>query len=728
MAYFVPLTEIEAKQKNTVSAALLAFFLGALGAHRFYLGRKGSGYTILAINLLSFGLALFITIPLCIIEAIYYASLAPKPERSPQPITNSLSLKSQLSEANQQFKSEMHTNSQKFKADMHANNAQFRQNISDIFVRPKPPAPAQTKAADIDIIDVSASAPSPIPTPSHQSANWLRLLQIPYERRAMEIPQIREGTLKLYEALCNFVDKELGQRKPVAKSLLKLKYELDRSGGHYSNILYTIYCIAEGEVEHHYSGKGYDNTFSYKLLESHADNQLAESVKRFCGSYVDSLPSANSETQTAYSLTTSGMPRLWWDSSGDMRKELELTTEQIKLFENTFHRSTTLMNIPEIKVIVGRQYLATMMILRNRLGQTSDWRPTMIGYIEYAFGLRPYYDFNDYTAWRIGSGLLKLCEQTVRENLPYSRLLKTEEEVAAIREALPEAVSNEVLSCATRLIAPIHLSAETTELLRKQNPSAWRRVIKELNKASPERCAFTLMRYKDDPDFSLITKHAVKCTEGQPINCLLACYLHYSMRVDNQHEAEKPVEKAMLSIITHPYQQKEFMKLVRGNHSVDAELIKSLDALTRPPVRSVKLDDQKIKAAQTAHEEAVKRVTGYLGEDDEPEEADNSQVAKSPTITLDNLFGDSDSSAADIPTLDHDQVEFLRMLVDANYELDIKKAEDFARSKHKLPSSFVQAINRQCYEMLEDQLISTVDDKITIEVDYREQAKEILNS
>lgn len=728
MAYFVPRTEIEAKQKNAVSAALLAFFLGVLGAHRFYLGRKGSGYAILAINLLSFGLAIFITIPLCIIEAIYYASLAPKPERSLQPIADRPSLKDQLSEANQQFRSEMQVNNQKFKADMRANNAQFRQNISDIFVRPKSPAPVQTKAADIDIIDVSTSTPSPIPMPTHQSANWLRLLEIPYERRAMEVPQIKEGTLKLYEALCSFVDKELGQRNSATKSLLKLKYHLDRSGGHYSNILYTIYCIAEGEVEHHYSGKGYDNSFSYKLLASHADDQLAESVKRFCGSYVESLPVANSETQAAYSLTTSGMPRLWWDSSGDIRNKLELTAEQITLFENTFHRSTTLMNIPEIKVIVGRQYLATMMILRNHLGRTSDWRPTTIDYIEYAFGLRPYYDFNDYAAWRIGSGLLKLCEQTVRENLPYSRLLKTEEELAAIREALPEAVANEVISRATRLITPIRLSPETTETLRKQNPSAWRRVIKELDKASPEQCAYTLMRYENDPDFSLITKHAVKCTEVQPVNCLLACYMHYSMRVDNQHEAEKPVEKAMLSIITHPYQQKEFMKLVQSKHSVNTELIKLLDALTRPPVRSVKLDDQKIKAAQVAHEDAVKRVTSYLGEDNEPEEAIDSQTAKTPAITLNNLFGDSDAPAADLPTLDQEQTEFLRMLMDANYELDVKKAEDFARSKHKLPSSFVQAINRRCYEMLEDQLISTVDDKITIEVDYREQAKEILNS
>lgn len=42
--------------RSKATAALLAFFLGALGIHRFYLGNNGMGVTMLLLSLLSFGI------------------------------------------------------------------------------------------------------------------------------------------------------------------------------------------------------------------------------------------------------------------------------------------------------------------------------------------------------------------------------------------------------------------------------------------------------------------------------------------------------------------------------------------------------------------------------------------------------------------------------------------------------------------------------------------------
>lgn len=39
-------------QKSKAVAALLCFFLGALGVHRFYLGKTGSGIAILVLSIL----------------------------------------------------------------------------------------------------------------------------------------------------------------------------------------------------------------------------------------------------------------------------------------------------------------------------------------------------------------------------------------------------------------------------------------------------------------------------------------------------------------------------------------------------------------------------------------------------------------------------------------------------------------------------------------------------
>lgn len=56
--------------RNKLVAALLAFFLGTLGVHRFYLGRTGSGITMLVLSITVIGL--FVTGPWALIDMIRY--------------------------------------------------------------------------------------------------------------------------------------------------------------------------------------------------------------------------------------------------------------------------------------------------------------------------------------------------------------------------------------------------------------------------------------------------------------------------------------------------------------------------------------------------------------------------------------------------------------------------------------------------------------------------------
>ncbi|WP_425229100.1 TM2 domain-containing protein [Sphingomonas sp.] len=56
--------------RNKIVAALLAFFLGVLGIHRFYLGRTGSGIVMLVLTITVVGM--LITGPWAIIDCIRY--------------------------------------------------------------------------------------------------------------------------------------------------------------------------------------------------------------------------------------------------------------------------------------------------------------------------------------------------------------------------------------------------------------------------------------------------------------------------------------------------------------------------------------------------------------------------------------------------------------------------------------------------------------------------------
>ena len=66
------------RQKDHVSAGLLAIFLGAFGVHKFYLGCNQAGFIMLAVTViggvLTLGLAAAVTWIIAIIEGIIYLS------------------------------------------------------------------------------------------------------------------------------------------------------------------------------------------------------------------------------------------------------------------------------------------------------------------------------------------------------------------------------------------------------------------------------------------------------------------------------------------------------------------------------------------------------------------------------------------------------------------------------------------------------------------------------
>lgn len=485
----------------------------------------------------------------------------------------------------------------------------------------------------VRVFDISGVAPSIVHRPQIYSGakDWLQLLEIPYERSSLRVTQIKSEVMKLYQELCVFIDNSLIKD---GESLSRLKNKLDQGYSYYGNILYTIWCISEGVVTSHYQSLGYDNNFSYDLLKRHTNEDLVKGVKEFCLEYSKKLPPADNETINTFHLTPNGLPYLWWDADGVLREKYNLSKAQVNLLNNSPDRSTKIMEIPELRVYILLHYLSVVELLRDQFRTTDGWSKKMSRYLAAFFDNNTRY-WPDYLDAKVLAHLLKLCEQTTRINVPYSRLLKVDEEVAHLKRILPREVSPLLLEKATSLPVPIQLTAETLEALRKQNPTAWKNDIVDFRSMDCQKCIKVLNTYKGDDNFRNIAKEAIRLSGTNITNSLLSCYSYFV--IVKKDEWEQVVLQKIKKLITHPEQQSAFSDLVSQNKVLSVELSAALMILTKPPVRTVSLDAKKIQAADAEHTEVVKKVSDYLSENSEEEREPINPSAHSK-ISVDDLF------------------------------------------------------------------------------------------
>ena len=69
-----PPAPVDRRERNRYVAALLAFFIGTLGIHRFYLVRGGSAVVMLVLSMTLIGLA--VTGPWALIDAVRYLMMS----------------------------------------------------------------------------------------------------------------------------------------------------------------------------------------------------------------------------------------------------------------------------------------------------------------------------------------------------------------------------------------------------------------------------------------------------------------------------------------------------------------------------------------------------------------------------------------------------------------------------------------------------------------------------
>ena len=718
MGYFVTESEIADKNKDIGSALAFALFLGIFGAHRFYLRRYVTGWIILLSIFITAWQSLWVVIPLVIIEFIQLAVISDRIKK--QRASDVLSL---LSTNNSE-----HTGPQHSSKTVTTSSSQPRQVISDFVSAPSHKTTrhySETTSSlttadtdDVAIYDVSDIETSQIDSVQAQSepytqGKWTKHLELPYERHDLRIPQIKQAVYQIYEELAEHIDHDLRKEK---SSLEELGRRSMPSGyTYYDNVLYTIFCIAEGEVTTFYSGglRSYDNSFSYQLLEQRLNKEYVKHVKQYAANLAKKLPPADEATKRHYGLTKNGLPVKWWDTDGVLRENYKLPDGLDQLLDVTPSRSTKLYEIPGIRAAIVLHYHNVLMVLEQQRTATTGWSQRMTKYLDRVFDAKWSYIEESYNI-AILNYLLKLCEQAIRDNIPYTRPLDIKKERAHISRIIPKEAARAVFT-AINDIKPLRLSEETIALLRDQNPTAWKSDLKTVESMSIEQVIAVLKTYSQKDTISKVAKEIAKKHED-PAAKLLAIYQTNVI----EGSLDEWFEKKLSSII-HSAHTATYERLVTKNEVLSLAIAKQLIEMQTAPHKRVVLDDKKLALARKEHDRAVESVESYLGEDET--EVAKPLVSEGPIITKEALFG---ITATETVTLTNDQKEFLELLVGANNELDLSIASDFTRKHKKMLNGYLQSLNKALYERFEDQVIMQRDGKIVIDNEYLKAVKELL--
>lgn len=677
--YFVSLEEFKETNKNPFIAGILSIFLGIFGLHRFYLKRKGTGFIILIIYISSLifskvNLAVALTL-IFLIEGIVYI------------VKGVVLLK------------EKHVK-KKTKKDIN-NEGKNKMDVKEKVTETK----GKEETNGLEIIDVSNIKSSKIPNRDESDnifkTNWIKKLELPYERGVMEVVQVKEETINLYENLCSFIDRELEKDK---SSLNKEARRIRLKGGYYNNILYTIYCISEGHVTKGYSGSYdyYDPEFSYRILEEHLGKGLRNKVFDKAQKLEEDISPPNSETLKYFNLTENGLPVKWWDRDGSFRSIREFSKKELNILNITPARNTKVWELYEVKKQIIALYLEIWKVISNSLEKNLKWKNKNKATLKNIIDGKYRY-FVDYENGNILASLLKISENAIRENMPNTQILDIHKEKDNIKRYLPSELVKSIDDKIVEYKESI-TNDEIKDIVRdmiENDPNDWRLKVEEILMADDDRKIDILIDYKEDENFIKIVREIIKNTEDEKL--LLLCL--YGIE---REEGLSQKNIKLLKNIIHPSNISAYKNILKSKEALSLDLLNKLVELKNPVRKKIELDMGKVKESKEELNETVEIVKQYIGDGKEDEEFEKGE----------NLEEENDE-------LEFTHDDFLKLILNKGV-LDIEKGKKIAMDNGTLLNAFISDVNRELYEYIQDQAIIIEDDYIKIDDFYVDMIKELV--
>jgi TM2 domain-containing membrane protein YozV len=683
--------------KSKKTASFLAFFLGGIGIHRFYLGQTAKG--IFSIVFFWTYIPLFISI----IDFIIFLTMSEE--------KFNLKYNPLIRNVNSNYKKEK-VMTQKL----------VQKPVSNIKVTVTTSGFSNNSNDDsvIDISDQSYTIP-PISNLKHNVdvPAWKHKYVYSYE----EINRASSEQKKFYSIFKNsFLNNEYYDLEGNTNYAFILLFDLLNEYDNSKN-------IPKLENQLKTLGQYYPKTKSYGI------SFLRQKIKNdnYSVSTEDTVYPQNNYYEE------------YWKLGTKYKKKLTLNEEEVILLNNIYNPSNVFFNLEFCSLEIIKLYIALIAELGKNYkieGTNLETEFSTIAklltdrHLNYSVGTELYHHYLGLAIKEIHSNIFKHCENAVREFYSHKRKLDTRFYYGTTNSEtiFDTKIISKVTELLPLLISKVALPDEATEIeLYSQNTNRWKIKFEELianyNENSNEFIdsihSLALLNEKN-PSIENIFFEASKFISKYDKESALTFYVSYlycdlESATFNNKQLTKTIQK---NLFNTNEQLHTFEKII-SELIKDKDIDKALEGVSnvyKVKRKKIQLNTSSIKEVQQQHSETVELLNEYLKDDFEDEtNTIKSQEISDKEIQIEIIQkNEKVHHSAFVSELSFTTIHAaaLQLFAKSNFLVSQDEFEVFAKSKGVFINSLIESINDTCYEFLDDILIEEEDDYYTIDTNY----------
>ncbi len=488
--------------------------------------------------------------------------------------------------------------------------------------------------------------------------------------------QLKSQTLSLYISFARFIDKN---------------YNLPNSTYLYNQ----LYNLARDYVEDFVDPNHEKNLARiYELMYSLTKKDLSCDLDKLARDFLKSFPDFNEETISFYNLAQNGKKAVFWDPDGRLREKYKFKKDEERALLDLSQRRNVLRDNELLANFTINLFLKGLKEIFSREDINSDVLKT--------------YQSPYTLSKNLLDSLLIITEDRVRSIFSFLADIKTEDAYDFLVKNSCDNILFELENYQTKLLANID-SKLTYEIYLDyfdKNPKKTRDMAIFIEGLDIKDQAKILEAYKHRGNFREILDKLLK-SDFTPTKILALSYIY-------KYKIEKPKDKKILFDIIREDNYEDFLDLInKGDFDID--LVSEVLDLRKVKSKRIKLDKKLVKKSRKDLSDTVETISDFVGED-----IDNDRQIEEKTKE-ENIETKPSKGKISQPAR-----YFLEKILRQG-SISKERASEIAIGEGLFLNVFINNINDELFEYINDQTLVIEDSKVFIDEFYVEMVKELID-